>query len=711
MAKFKIINFINLIFLILSLLSFINLSFSYNVINLEDFKILNPDDNLNNIFPKPKFMTFQALKGDPKNINEFDSKRPFIELTNQTIIKFQDDEQQSHQQHKQRYWTENDMNHIRQYYHYLFKVYPTREQSYSFKEIIFNNRNNYENTTGTSYIIEIIKIPTLSEKEYKSTHRNTIPFGSNENYEIISSQNGIRIYVNSKFGVLHAFKSLFQSGDFVLANSPKIKKYNKNKNKEKEKEKEKENDDTQQNERIKKLYFYNYPFSIVDKPRLNYRGLLIDTGRHFLSVEYIKQIITSMSLLKMNALHWHITDDQSFPLEVPEYPLLYRKGSNHLGYIHNFISTTNNKTENEEIDNNNIYHQQKDHLNYYKLRDIKEIIKHAEFMGVRVIPEVDIPGHSLSWGKSYSDLVCSCPKYLEKRRNHINGEYTFSAPLDPSNNFAYLVIESILKTVKSVFTDPYLHLGFDEIPFDCWLENSNLVSDMFKNHNLSSPSKYLSFFLKKVNQILLNLKNHNNGDNDNSILMWEDIIPMLDSIDQEELLLNNNNNNNYDIIFQLWKGRDEYDRFLLKNKRPFIYSFGNYLDPSYQSCNTFSECLLKQQELIEEFEKSKLMIGMEACAWEMIPYGDIMSTEKDGISKHDRGFPDRVWTRLFGIAEKMWYKPMFSFNESQNHYLNQSIIDQIKENSITRAKFYIKILDLIIQNQNLVDSSKLDKIL
>ncbi|KAM9955772.1 hypothetical protein ACTFIW_001977 [Dictyostelium discoideum] len=685
----RIITIINYLFLLLLLLLFINLSFSFNIVNIEDFKIVNNNENLNYIFPKPKFVTFQASRGDPKNNNEFDAKRPFIELTNETKIKFQNDEKSSssssstNQQNK-KHWNENDIEHIKKYYQYLFKVYPIREQSNIFKDIIINNKNNYENTTGTTYTIEIIKTPTLSEKDYKSTHKNTIPFGSNENYELISSQYGIAIYVNSKFGVLHALKSLFQSGNLVLSN-------NNNNN----------------NKRIKKLYFYNYPFSIVDKPRLNYRGLLIDTGRHFLSVEYIKEIITSMSLLKMNALHWHITDDQSFPLEIPEYPLLYRKGSNHLGYIHNFISTTatNNKT-NDDGDG-----KQKQHLNYYKLRDIKEIIKHGEFMGVRIIPEIDLPGHTLSWGKAYPELVCSCPNYLEKRRNPINGEYTFSAPLDPSNDLVYTMIESILKTVKSVFTDPYLHLGFDEIPFDCWIENSQLLTKMFQKYNLSSPSKYLSFFLKKVNQILSNLKTNNNNNSNNSILMWEDIIPMLDSIDQDEYLLNNNNNNNDDIIFQLWKGRDEYDRFLLKNKKPFIYSFGNYLDPSYQSCNTFSECLFKQQELIEEFEKSKLLIGMEACAWEMIPYGDIKSIEKDGISKHDRGYPDRVWSRLLGIAEKMWFKPIFSFNETENKQLTQSIKDQIKENSITRAKYFIKILDLIIQNQNLIDSSKLNKII
>ena len=109
------------------------------------------------------------------------------------------------------------------------------------------------------------------------------------------------------------------------------------------------------------------PITITDSPQFLWRGIMIDTSRHFLDITSIKKIIDGMLYMKLNILHWHIVDEDSFPMQVPALPELSEYGS--LSGI-------------------------------YTQNDIKSVISYAKIRGIRVIPEIDTPAHTLSWGRS-----------------------------------------------------------------------------------------------------------------------------------------------------------------------------------------------------------------------------------------------------------------------------------------------------------------------
>lgn len=121
------------------------------------------------------------------------------------------------------------------------------------------------------------------------------------------------------------------------------------------------------------------PWNITDQPRFSYRGLLIDTSRHYLPLPVMKNVIDSMTYTKLNVLHWHIVDTQSFPLEIPSYPKLWNGA----------YSPTQR----------------------YTFEDAAEIVNYAGRRGIHVLAEIDVPGHALSW----DILPCGRPRIVKNR--------------------------------------------------------------------------------------------------------------------------------------------------------------------------------------------------------------------------------------------------------------------------------------------------------
>ncbi|ESQ44933.1 hypothetical protein EUTSA_v10010264mg [Eutrema salsugineum] len=204
----------------------------------------------------------------------------------------------------------------------------------------------------------------------------------------------------------------------------------------------------------KSVQIYNAPWFIQDKPRFQYRGLLIDTSRHYLPIDVIKQIIESMSFAKLNVLHWHIVDEQSFPLETPTYPNLWKGAYSR--------------------------------WERYTVEDASEIVRFAKMRGINVMAEVDVPGHAESWGTGYPDLWPS----LSCRE-----------PLDVTKNFTFDVISGILSDMRKIFPFEFFHLGGDEVNTDCW-KNTTHVKEWLQDRNFTTKDAY-KYFVLRAQQIAI----------------------------------------------------------------------------------------------------------------------------------------------------------------------------------------------------------------
>uniref|UniRef100_A0A0E0L2K0 Beta-hexosaminidase n=1 Tax=Oryza punctata TaxID=4537 RepID=A0A0E0L2K0_ORYPU len=245
-------------------------------------------------------------------------------------------------------------------------------------------------------------------------------FGVDESYNLSVPATGNPIYAQIEaqtvFGALHALETFSQLCNFDFTS--------------------------------RLIELQSAPWTITDVPRFPYRGLLIDTSRHYLPVPVIKSVIDSMTYSKLNVLHWHIVDEQSFPLEIPSYPKLW----------------------------NGAY----SYSERYTMDDTIDIVQYAERRGVNVLAEIDVPGHALSWGVGYPSLWPSA---------------TCKEPLDVSSESTFQVINGILSDFSKVFKFKFVHLGGDEVNTSCWTSTPR-VKAWLAQHGMKESDAYRYFVLR-----------------------------------------------------------------------------------------------------------------------------------------------------------------------------------------------------------------------
>ena len=213
---------------------------------------------------------------------------------------------------------------------------------------------------------------------------------------------------------------------------------------------------------------------ILDYPRFSYRGFMLDCGRYFYPVEDVKKIVDLMALHKLNVLHWHLTEDQGWRVEIKKYPLLTEKGSmrSHTNFNH------------------------KAHGGYYTQEEIKDIVAYCHERKIKVIPEYDIPGHSVAAISCYPYLSC-LDRDLEVATHWGVKHDILCAGKETTYQFVYDVIDELIE----LFPDKIIHIGGDEAVKMRW-KNCPHCQKAIKDNNLRDEDHLQMFFMAKVNDYL-----------------------------------------------------------------------------------------------------------------------------------------------------------------------------------------------------------------
>ena len=239
---------------------------------------------------------------------------------------------------------------------------------------------------------------------------------------------------------------------------------------------------------------------IVDYPKLGWRGLMFDVARHFFTKDEVKQFIDNMVRYKFNLLHFHLTDDEGWRIEIKGLPKLTEVGAwsvKKTGTFGDFIPPTADEPRN--------------YGGFYTQEDIKELVQYAQDRFVNIMPEIDVPGHSLAAIASYPELSCTPDAVNYKVRS---GEkimdWSRGAPplalvdntLCPANEKVYVFLDSVITQVAKLFPFEYIHMGGDEAPHNFW-EKNDQVKALMQREGLKTIPQVQAYFEKRVEQIVV----------------------------------------------------------------------------------------------------------------------------------------------------------------------------------------------------------------
>jgi hexosaminidase len=316
--------------------------------------------------------------------------------------------------------------------------------------------------------------------------------------------------------------------------------------------------------------------SIQDSPRFRWRGLMIDCSRHFEPVGVIERTLDAMAAVKMNVFHWHLSDDQGFRMESKIFPRLTGEGSDGM---------------------------------YYTQEEAKEVVAYARGLGIRVVPEFDMPAHSTSWAVGYPELASAPGPFTV---GHDFG--VFDVTMDPTKKTTYEFLDKFIGEMAAIFPDAYMHIGGDENNGNEWKQNPQIQAFMH-DHNLKDAAALQAYFNQKLLPIL--------SKHGKKMIGWDEILtPDLPK----------------DIMVQSWRG---FDSLAAGAKQGYsgILSAGYYLDHMDSAAEHYRvDPVPAGSDLTPD--QAKLILGGEACMWS--EYIDPQTIDS------------RIWPRTAAIAERLW---------------------------------------------------------
>ena len=338
---------------------------------------------------------------------------------------------------------------------------------------------------------------------------------------------------------------------------------------------------------------------VRDYPRFSWRGMHLDCCRHFFSVTFIKKYLDEMASLKLNTFHWHLTDDQGWRIEIKQYPLLTQIGSQR-------SETMIDKNFNPYIGDSISYG------GYYTQEQIKEVVAYAQSLHISIVPEIEMPGHSMAALASYPFLACSGDSFQVATRWGVF--YDVYCPTDTTIHF----LENVLTEVMALFPSTYIHVGGDEVPKDAW-HNSPVAQKIMKMHGLKTEEQLQSYFISQIDAFL--------SAHGRKLIGWDEIL---------EGGLSPN------ATVMSWRG-EEGGIAASKQNHDCVMTPGSYCYFDHGQGN---------------LQLEPLCIGGFLPLEKVYSYNVVPPSLTLAESKHILGVQANLWTEYIATEDKAWYMAM-----------------------------------------------------
>jgi hexosaminidase len=218
---------------------------------------------------------------------------------------------------------------------------------------------------------------------------------------------------------------------------------------------------------------------IVDKPRFEWRGLMLDSSRHFQSVSEIEHLLDQMAMHKLNTFHWHLTDDQGWRLQIEKYPKLTEVAACRKPVGPDIAITGG---------------ADKPYCGFYTKEEAKQVVAYAAERHITVVPEIEMPGHAQA-------AVAAYPKLGAGKKHAVSGDWGVNTALFNVDDGTFTFLEGVLDEVMEVFPSTYIHVGGDEAAKDEW-EHSPTVQAKMKSLGITDEEKMQGWFVARIGEYL-----------------------------------------------------------------------------------------------------------------------------------------------------------------------------------------------------------------
>jgi hexosaminidase len=322
-------------------------------------------------------------------------------------------------------------------------------------------------TTGYKVMVNGIGNPSI----HLMLNKTTDPIIGDEGYKLDVTNTAVVIKANKAAGLFYGVQTLFQLMPKEVAGKS-----------------------------VAKNVSWKIPMvSVLDYPRFQWRGLMFDVARHFFGKQDVKDFIDEMVKYKYNLLHMHLTDDEGWRIEIKSLPKLTSVGAwnvKRVGYFGTFTPPAADEP--------------RDYGGFYTQDDIRELVQYAKERFVNILPEIDVPGHSLAAVVSYPELSCTpgADKYSVRSGEEIM-DWSHGQPpiamvdntLCPANEKVYGFLDKVLTEVAALFPFGYIHMGGDECPKNYW-EKSDAIKALMQKEGLKTMEEVQCYFEKRLEKIV-----------------------------------------------------------------------------------------------------------------------------------------------------------------------------------------------------------------